>query len=735
MRVIFGALLLAIAVGPLTARPTVAVVLEGGGALGLAHVGVIRAMEQVGIPVDIVVGTSMGAIVGGFWSLGYDAKALERIARTTPWMVLFDEKPPIAVLSAQDRLRQGRSLLEVGFDEHGLKTAGGLLSGKKIVAYIDQIAAEASAPQDFDQFPRRFRAVASDVSSGERVEISHGRLADALRASMGIPGFFSPYLYQGRYLVDGGVVSNLPVATAKALGADLVIAVHLVVANSLQPEDYSRNPTAALSRSLDILINHSVREELALADLELDVNLENVQASDFSRADEIIDRGMAAGDRIKPQLTAFLAKLGSPAVEPLPVPQGPKIAKIEIVGATTSDQGFIRQAFAPVLGQPAGTKTLMAPYLDLFDHTDYAWVRFVTSTEPEGTTLRIEATPAPLRDSTFQLGVQYQVTYSNVVMGQGALTPGVTLRGLTGPGSRFSVDAQVPDTPGIALEYEQPFSWNTFGAISYQAQHESETYFVQSSLAYQYQTSFQRVGMDFGVAPVPGLEVRTGLRRDWIGNSDWPGISREVQVSTTTAGVASLHYENTDSTVLPTRGLEFSGRYLNSLTTLGSQRAFQTVESNGSVTIPVVDFYSVSVLWRMGTDLSGGTASSDSAPPLNRPTLSDRRLFPGPFYLEDQMGNTVWALGIEGKHRWSIAAGTFGVSIYTLLQAALGVASQAAWDQTPGLLTSDSTFNASMGVGMRLSEGEGLALRAGLIRQARGGTLPFLSLDLGSRVF
>ncbi|MFH2113769.1 MAG: patatin-like phospholipase family protein, partial [Spirochaetota bacterium] len=214
--------------GSIPERPTVALVLEGGGALGLAHIGVITAIEALGIPVDIVVGTSMGAIVGGLYAIGYDSAGLETMAAETDWLDLFSENLPARSDPYKSRESQSRYFASVQFDRYGLRGSGGLLTGMKILTYMDCLVSGIPSPVDFDTLPRRFRAVATDISTGKAVVLRDGSIADAMRASMGIPGVFAPHRIDGLFLMDGGIVDNLPVDVARDLGADVVIAVDLL---------------------------------------------------------------------------------------------------------------------------------------------------------------------------------------------------------------------------------------------------------------------------------------------------------------------------------------------------------------------------------------------------------------------------------------------------------------------------------------------------------------------------
>lgn len=199
-------------------RPTVALVLGGGGAKGAAEVGVLKAIERSGVPIDYIVGTSIGSIVGGLYSLGYRSADLDSLFTNQNWLHLFND---IGVKGG-DRARQIR-----GF---------GLLKGKGVLEFLDTLCVLRPAYKGpgrypdsifFDHMPIPYRAVATDVRGGQAVALSQGSLPMAMRSSMSIPGAFKPVRIDSLVLLDGGVVNNLPVDVARAMGADYVIAVDL----------------------------------------------------------------------------------------------------------------------------------------------------------------------------------------------------------------------------------------------------------------------------------------------------------------------------------------------------------------------------------------------------------------------------------------------------------------------------------------------------------------------------
>lgn len=213
--------------GDASQRPRVGLVLGGGGARGGAHIGVLKELERMRIPVDAIAGTSMGAIVGGLYATGMSAAELESLIGSLDWAGALTDKPDRADLSF--RRKQDDAQVPVDF-ELGLRGASlvlpkGVVQGQKLDLLLRELTLGVSHVHDFDELPIPFRAIASDIEKGEIYVMERGDLARAIRASMSVPAVFTPVRIDGRLLVDGGLVGNLPVDVMQAMGVDIVIAV------------------------------------------------------------------------------------------------------------------------------------------------------------------------------------------------------------------------------------------------------------------------------------------------------------------------------------------------------------------------------------------------------------------------------------------------------------------------------------------------------------------------------
>ena len=201
-------------------RPKVGLVLSGGGARGAAHIGVLKVLEEQNIPVDFISGTSMGAIVGGLYASGMTATEIEQALIDNDWRPLFQDRPPRADRPFRRKEDDNGFLVDfdMGVDKDGLIFPKGLVQGQNLEMILKRLALPVATINDFDQLPIPFRAIATDLGNGEALSIKSGDLATAIRASMSLPGIFKPVHYNGRLLVDGGIVNNLPVQIARKWG-------------------------------------------------------------------------------------------------------------------------------------------------------------------------------------------------------------------------------------------------------------------------------------------------------------------------------------------------------------------------------------------------------------------------------------------------------------------------------------------------------------------------------------
>ena len=275
-------------------RRPVTLVLSGGGARGAAHVGVLRALEELQIPADLIVGTSMGSVVGGLYSAGYSPLQIEGVMQSIDWVGVFSDSIPYRDKSFRRKQDVSDYLVRgsIRFDENGPYLPLGVFQGRRIELIFKSLQVQLGAASDFDRLPIPFRAVAADLATSEVVVLDHGSLATAIRASMSIPGVFAPVEIDGRYLVDGGVSANLPVRVAQSISDAPILAVD--ISTPLDPNYHSKSFFAVYRRMTAFLTSGNVerdREALRTEDLLLTPDLGDFSFSDFQNMEQAIEAG------------------------------------------------------------------------------------------------------------------------------------------------------------------------------------------------------------------------------------------------------------------------------------------------------------------------------------------------------------------------------------------------------------------------------------------------------------
>ncbi|MBK7903082.1 MAG: patatin-like phospholipase family protein [Proteobacteria bacterium] len=282
---------------PAQPRPRIGLVLGGGGAKGAAHLGVLGVLDEMRIPVDCIIGTSMGALVGGTYASGMSADELETAIRAISWQEAIGRRGLRAQVPMRRKLTSNTysNSLEFGVRDGRLVAPSGLINTQNVDLTIQYLVGRSRGIAEFDRLPIPFRAVATDMQNGEMVVLDRGDLALAMRASMAVPGVFSPVNIDGRILGDGGLTRNVPVDIARQTCADVVIAV--AVPNPLPTAAELRSPLTLMSRTLDVLIGANERQQLDTLgpdDVKIVIEMGDIGSASFDRVNDAIPLGRAA---------------------------------------------------------------------------------------------------------------------------------------------------------------------------------------------------------------------------------------------------------------------------------------------------------------------------------------------------------------------------------------------------------------------------------------------------------
>ena len=299
-------------------RPKVGLVLGGGGAKGVAHIGVLKVLERAGMPVDLITSTSMGSIIGGAYACGHSAAMLDSIVRTQDWAVLLSDKESNSDQDLQMREKNNTYILSKTINlgrNRAQGSGGGFIRGRNITPLFNRITSPFNDSLDFNTLPIPFACVATNIADNTEYVFHRGRLSRAMRASMAIPGVFAPVRKDGMVLIDGGMRNNFPADIAREMGADYVIGVD--VQDVPKPADKLQTGTQIIAQITDWLCMNKYEENKRLTNIYIRVNTEGYSAASFTEAaiDTLIRRGEEAAMAHWDEIVALARQVG-PVSEP-----------------------------------------------------------------------------------------------------------------------------------------------------------------------------------------------------------------------------------------------------------------------------------------------------------------------------------------------------------------------------------------------------------------------------------
>jgi NTE family protein len=359
-------------------------VLSGGGALGIAHVGVLKVLEEQRVPIDCIAGTSMGAIVGGLYASGYSAQELETLVETSQWATLFSEPSERRDLTFQRKRDDLNFLMDfkIGINDQGkVALPKGAILGNQIDLAFLEFTLRSHGITDFDRLPIPFRAVASDVETGNPVILGHGSLVRAMRASMSVPGVFAPVEIDGKFLVDGGASNNLPMDVARTMGANHLIVVHIPTLL----KEYSELTSAldVAGQMISILIKQNEDRQLTtltVQDVYIRPDIDGFSSSDFAQAKAIIKPGIkAAQDQHKALAPLSVSPADYAALRARqyrPVPPSPLIEFVELKNDSKLSDEILWQNMSIKSGEPLSMQVLQQDLSRLYGTGHFESVTF-----------------------------------------------------------------------------------------------------------------------------------------------------------------------------------------------------------------------------------------------------------------------------------------------------------------------------------------------------------------------
>ncbi|MBX3461710.1 MAG: patatin-like phospholipase family protein [Planctomycetes bacterium] len=653
-----------------SARPRIGLVLSGGGARGAAHAGVLHVLEELRIPVDCVVGTSMGAIVGGLYAYGLSpdqlAASLTREGSPHDWADLLRDGPRREdfVFRRKEDERKFLSNVRIGVRDGELAFPKGLLVGQNLEVELHALTLEAHSLRSFDDLPLPFRCVAVDIHKGESVVLGSGSLPEAIRASMSLPGIFTPVVIGGRELVDGGLLNNVPVDVARALGVDVLIVVD--IGTPLEMDKAIQDLFSVTGQMVAVLTEQNVRNSrssLGPDDVLITPSLGDITSADFTRAAESIAIGAvaarAAVERLRrysvpeAEYAQFLRRQRRQAQPP------PRIRSVQVTSASGLGLPVLEARLEVTAGQPFDPAALRAGIDRLYGTDDLERVTFDLRNWRDGEAdlaLRVEEKswgPSYMRlgvglesslrgESTFNISGQYNS------------------RVLDSLGAEWRTKVQLGNNNFVDTEYYQPLeaSGTWFVAPRLAAQQFAADLFQDGQRIADVDVGVVGMALDAGAQIGRWAELRFGL-------SQWWGDVRErfaiVPIDSgtfdDTVGRVQLQVDTLDNPRFPRYGSLGNLEWRAGLAGLGADARYQQLAFAWTQAVPVGPRTSVLPRVRLTTTLQ------NEAPAYIEPTIGGLLNLSG--YARDAFRDQhTGLLALVGHHRLSQTSKAFGFPLY-----------------------------------------------------------------------
>jgi len=570
------------------AKPRIGLALSGGGARGIAHVGVLKVLEELRVPVHCVTGTSMGAIVGGAYAAGGTAAGLEKFVHEADWNAIFRDSPPRAEISTRRKIDEYKTLFapEYGVKSGGLVLPKGVIAGVSIHGFFRLLTQQAVEIGDFDKLPIPFRAVAADIETGEAVVLSRGSLSRAMRASMSVPGAIAPVEIDGRLLVDGGIANNLPIDEARKLCADVIIAVNIATP-ALKREEI----TSALSvggQLINFLGKANVERQLASLgqrDVLIAPDLGDISAGSFDRSRDAIRVGEDAARAVAESLRRYSlppetyeALRRRQATERMPLGA---VDEIRLQGLQRTNPAVLRSLLESRPGEPLDEDKVSADLRRIYGRGDFESVDYHIQQESGRRVMVIQPRekdwgPDYMRfglglatdfqgENYFNILAQYRRTWLNRL------------------GGEWLTEAQIGQHSFLATEFIQPVEerGRYFVAPHFKLGQELRGVFSGDDRVGEYQTKETRFGLDTGAFLGTWGEARIGALWRNVDARTETGSALLPDVKETTVGLRTILFvDQLDNAWFARRGFRVAATaYVSEEGWLGSDRGYQRVDA------------------------------------------------------------------------------------------------------------------------------------------------------------
>lgn len=571
-------------------RPRIGLALGGGGARGIAHVRVLKKLEELHIPVDCIAGTSAGALVGALYAAGRSPQDIEAVVLSTDWKATFTDTLPRRERSlrrkSDDYTRLAPIGVGIGGDSGGVRLAAGLSQGQRLTAVFENATGGGRLAGDFNQLPIPFRAVATDINTGQAVALGQGSLAMAMRASMSLPGIMHPVNLDGRVLLDGGIANQIPIDVVRAMGAEHIIAVD--VGTPLRVLGSDASVLDVVDQMSGFLTVGSAQRQLATLgpqDLVIRPDLTGrVATGDFDKAALALEIGQAAADAAAPALQRYRVDAATYAAfrqrQRTDLPAAPTVQFVRLVNDTGYSDEVLRGYLPLRVGAPLDAQALRAGILRAYGLGTLSSITYEVVREPAGTGVVVTAHPKPNGPAYFEAGM----TISNDLEGdhEANLRAGLRFSPISPNGAEARVTLQIGSEPGLTGGYYAPLDPANRYAFSALGGFQTRSFNVFDADGVRIERDrVQRYGASAGLARNFGevaslgvaVERYAGDARALIGAP--PQGKRYFQQG---AWLAQFNWDDIDSVFFPRDGVLARAGWRSSQTWLGADVRFDQAD-------------------------------------------------------------------------------------------------------------------------------------------------------------
>ena len=572
-------------------RPRIGLVLGGGGARGAAHIGVLRELERMRIPVDAIAGTSMGAIVGGLYAAGKTPAELEQIVASIDWDDSFQDEPNRRDLPFRRKQDDAAYPVrfELGVRDGGFQLPRGLVQGQKLGHILRELTSEAAGIRNFDELPIPFRAVASDIETGEAYIMRSGDLPLILRASMSAPGIFSPVVVDGRTLVDGGLVGNVPVSAIRAMDVDVIIAVD--VEFPLYEPDQLQSGLDITAQMLTVLINKETRRQLATLDDDdvlIRPALGQFGSTNFLEITKAIEPGAIAAREHERELRRYsltdaewrthLAARTLP-----PRPEG-RIDFVRVSDDGPLSERVLRARLDARVGDPLDAQALAGDAgrlfnLDLYEYVDYRIVE-----EGDKTGVEFVTRPKSWGPNYLRFGIGFEDDFEGQTSFN--VSTRLTRAGVNRLGAEWRTDLRVGTEPHLLSEFYQPLSFDAryFVAPRINLEQRNLRTFENNVSIARYRVGEAEIGLDAGRELGRWGELRVGAYRGTGSARLKVGDPSLSDIEFENGGVfVNFAVDTLDNAQIPLHGIRAGMRWDMSRPGLGADNSIDTVSTDFTI--------------------------------------------------------------------------------------------------------------------------------------------------------